>query len=38
VRNLPPGQTLLTTAGDLPPGVVAERSLVVRAGTIEPVS
>ncbi|HEV7525539.1 MAG TPA: DNA replication/repair protein RecF [Acidimicrobiia bacterium] len=35
VHNLPPGQTLLTTAGALPPDVVAERSLVMRAGTIE---
>jgi len=35
VRNLPPGQTLLTTAGALPPDVVAERTLVVRAGRIE---
>ena len=35
VRNLPPGQTLLTTAGALPPDVVAERTLVMRAGRIE---
>ena len=35
VRNLPPGQTLLTTAGELPPDVVAERTLVVHAGRIE---
>ena len=35
VHNLPPGQTLLTTAGALPPDVVAQRTLVVRAGTIE---
>ncbi len=34
VRNLPPGQTLLTTVGELPPDVVAERTLVVHAGTI----
>jgi DNA replication and repair protein RecF len=38
VRNLPPGQTLLTTAGALPPEVVAERILVVRDGRIEGVS
>jgi DNA replication and repair protein RecF len=35
VRNLPPGQTLLTTAGTLPPDVVAQRTLVIRAGRIE---
>ena len=35
VHNLPPGQTLLTTASDLPPDVVAERTLFVRAGRIE---
>jgi DNA replication and repair protein RecF len=35
VRNLPPGQTLLTTAGVLPHDVVAERTLVVRDGQIE---
>jgi DNA replication and repair protein RecF len=35
VRNLPPGQTLLTTAGALPPDVVAERTLVMRAGRID---
>ncbi len=35
VHNLPPGQTLLTTAGELPPDVVAERTLVMRAGSIE---
>jgi DNA replication and repair protein RecF len=35
VRNLPPGQTLLTTAGALPPDVVAQRTLVMRAGRIE---
>ena len=38
VRNLPPGQTLLTTAGALPPDVVAERTLVMRAGHIEAAS
>jgi DNA replication and repair protein RecF len=38
VRNLPPGQTLLTTAGALPPDVVAQRILVVRAGSIEAAS
>lgn len=35
VRHLPPGQTLLTTAGVLPPGVVAQHTLVLRAGSIE---
>jgi len=35
VHNLPPGQTLLTTASDLPPDVVAQRMLSVRAGRIE---
>lgn len=35
VHNLPPGQTLLTTASDLPPDVVAQRTLTVRAGRIE---
>jgi DNA replication and repair protein RecF len=38
VRNLPPGQTLLTTAGALPPDVVAQRCLVMRAGRVETVS
>ena len=32
VRNLPPGQTLLTTAGALPPDVVADQTLLVRVG------
>ena len=35
VENLPPGQTLLTTAGTLPPDVVAQRTIVVRGGRIE---
>jgi len=35
VEHLPPGQTLLTTAGVLPPGVVAQHALVLRAGSIE---
>jgi DNA replication and repair protein RecF len=35
VHNLPPGQTLLTTAGALPPDVVAQQSLLVRAGRVE---
>ena len=35
VENLPPGQTLLTTAGELPPDVVAERTIMVRGGSIE---
>ena len=38
VRNLPPGQTLLTTAGALPPDVIAQQHLVVRAGRIEAMS
>lgn len=35
VHNLPPGQTLLTTAGTLPPDVVAQRILAVRDGRVE---
>jgi DNA replication and repair protein RecF len=35
VHNLPPGQTLLTTASELPRDVVAQRTLLVRAGRIE---
>jgi DNA replication and repair protein RecF len=35
VENLPPGQTLLTTAGALPPDVIAQRTIVVRGGRIE---
>ena len=38
VHNLPAGQTLLTTAGALPPDVVAQRTLVMRAGRIEATS
>ena len=34
VRNLPAGQTLLTTAGALPPGVAPERRLRVASGSI----
>ncbi len=34
VANLPPGQTLLTTAGALPPGIAPERRLRVDAGTV----
>jgi DNA replication and repair protein RecF len=37
VRNLPPGQTLLTTAGVLPPGIEAQQTLVVHAGHVEAV-
>jgi DNA replication and repair protein RecF len=37
VRNLPPGQTLLTTAGALPPGIEAQQTLVVHAGRVEAV-
>jgi DNA replication and repair protein RecF len=35
VRNLPPGQTLLTTAGVLPPDVEAQQTLIVHAGRVE---
>jgi DNA replication and repair protein RecF len=35
VRNLPPGQTLLTTAGALPPDVEAQQTLIVHAGRVE---
>ncbi len=35
VRNLPPGQTLLTTAGELPPDVEAQQTLAVRDGRVE---
>jgi DNA replication and repair protein RecF len=35
VHNLPPGQTLLTTASELPPDAVAQRMLLVRAGRVE---
>jgi len=38
VRNLPPGQTLLTTAGAFPPDVIAQQKLVVRSGHVEAVS
>jgi DNA replication and repair protein RecF len=34
VRNLPPGQTLLTTAGALPPGIHPDHRLHVAAGRI----
>jgi DNA replication and repair protein RecF len=34
VANLPPGQTLLTTAGALPPAIEPERRLRVDAGTV----
>lgn len=34
VKNLPPGQTLLTTASGVPPGVSAERRLVVAGGEV----
>jgi DNA replication and repair protein RecF len=36
LRSLPPGQTILSTAGGLPPGAVPGATLHVRAGTIEP--
>jgi DNA replication and repair protein RecF len=35
VHNLPDGQTLLTTASALPPDVVAQRTLFVRAGRVD---
>jgi len=35
VQNLPPGQTLLTTASELPPDFDAQRTLFVRSGRIE---
>ena len=34
VCNLPPGQTLLTTAGTLPDAVVAERRLQIESGSV----
>ena len=34
VANLPAGQTLVTTAGTIPPDVVAERRLIVAGGRI----
>jgi DNA replication and repair protein RecF len=34
VRNLPPGQTLLTTAGSIPPDVKADQVLRISAGRI----
>ena len=35
VRNLPAGQTLLTTAGVIPPDVEPDRVLRIAAGRIE---
>jgi DNA replication and repair protein RecF len=35
VRNLPPGQTLLTTAGIIPPDVEPDQVLRIRAGRVE---
>jgi len=35
VEILPTGQTILTTADDLPPGAVADRTYEVRDGTVE---
>ena len=35
VRNLPPGQTLLTTAGSIPPDVKADQVLRISAGRID---
>jgi DNA replication and repair protein RecF len=34
VRELPPGQTLLTTASAVPPGVEPERRLRIENGTV----
>ncbi len=34
VKHLPATQTLLTTAGVVPPGIDADRQLTVHAGTI----
>jgi DNA replication and repair protein RecF len=34
IRNLPPGQTLLTTAGSIPPDVKADQVLRISAGRI----
>ena len=34
VRNLPPGQTLLTTAGEIPAGVAPERRLFIHGGEV----
>jgi DNA replication and repair protein RecF len=34
VKNLPAGQTLLTTASGVPPGIVADRTLHVRDGRV----
>jgi len=36
IRNLPPGQTLLTTAGTIPPDVKADQVLRINAGRVEP--
>jgi DNA replication and repair protein RecF len=36
VRNLPPGQTLLTTAGVIPPDVQPDQVLRIHAGRVEP--
>ncbi len=36
LTNLPPGQTVLSTAAGLPPGAVPERTLVVGAGEVRP--
>jgi DNA replication and repair protein RecF len=35
MQNLPHGQTLITTASELPPDVIAQRTLLVRAGRVE---
>ncbi len=36
IRNLPTGQTLLTTAGTIPPDVNADQVLRINAGRVEP--
>jgi len=38
VRNLPRGQTLLTTAGTIPPDVEPDQVLRINAGRIEPAN
>jgi DNA replication and repair protein RecF len=38
VRELPAGQTLLTTAGTIPEGVLPEQRLLVTDGRVEPIA
>ena len=35
IKNLPQGQTLVTTAGDIPPGIEPQRVIRVAGGTLE---